>query len=347
MNTFCKSSRYAEQVKSVLNTPIDWSYFKGKTFLISGATGMIGSFMIDVLAKCEGVKIIATSRNEEKAKERFKAYWGSPCFSFIEQDVNKPIKLECPINFIISAASNTHPIQYSKDPVGTIMTNITGTKNMLDLSVKQSDCRFMFLSSVEVYGENRGDINEFTESYCGYIDSNSLRAGYPESKRAGEALCQAYAHAYNIDVVIPRLSRVYGATMAKTDSKAIAQFISKSIYKEDIILKSAGDQLYSYTYVPDAVAGLLYILLHGVRGEAYNIASNGSHDISLKDLAHLLAQISGTKVIFEVPDESEKQGYSTATKALLNSNKLRALAWKPIYEIEEGLKHTINILREE
>jgi len=332
-------------MKCLLNLPIDWERLKGKTFLISGASGMISSCLIDVMAQYGGVKIIAVSRNEEKAKERFRSYWNSSWFQFIKHDVVEPIKIESDVNYVIHAASNTHPAQYAGDPIGTIMTNIMGTKNMLDLSAGQDDCRFMFLSSVEVYGENRGDVDAFTEDYCGYIDSNTLRAGYPESKRTGESLCQAYASASGVDIVIPRLSRVYGATMAKTDSKAIAQFILKSARSEDIILKSEGNQLYSYTYVADAVSAMLYILLYGNRGEAYNIASNGSHDITLKDLAHLLAVVSGTKVVHEVPDEREKQGYSVATKALLNSNKLRNLGWIPVYELEEGLKHTIEALR--
>ena len=142
------------------------------------------------------------------------------------------------IDYVIHAASNTHPVAYASDPIGTITANVFGTQYLLDYA-KEADCkRFVFLSSVEIYGENRGDTDKFTEDYLGYIDCNTMRAGYPESKRTGEALCQAYRKQMEMDVVIPRLSRVYGPTMLMSDTKALSQFILKSVKQEDIVLKS-------------------------------------------------------------------------------------------------------------
>ena len=155
---------------------------------------------------------------------------------------------------------------YASDPVGTVATNIIGTNNLLKFAAETGCERFVFLSSVEIYGENRGDTEYFTEDYLGYIDCNTLRAGYPESKRCGEALCQAYIRKENMDIVIPRLARSYGPTMLRSDTKAISQFIGNGVRKENIVLKSAGTQLYSYTYVSDAVSGVLYCLLRGECG---------------------------------------------------------------------------------
>ena len=215
---------------------------------------------------------------------------------------------------------------------------------MLDFCVKYSVKRFAFASSNEIYGENRGDVEKFSEEYCGYIDCNTMRAGYPEAKRCGEALCQAYIKQKKLDIVIPRLTRSYGPTMLMNDSKAISQFIRKAISGEDIVLKSSGNQYYSFTYVADAVAGLLTVLLKGTCGEAYNIADEQS-DIKLKDLAELIAKKSNSKVIFEIPDALEKDGYSKATKARLDSRKLNKLGWKALYSIDEGIENTINILK--
>ena len=171
-----------------------------------------------------------------------------------------------------------------------------------------------------------------------------MRAGYPESKRCGEALCQAYKAQRGLDIVIPRLTRSYGPTMLMSDTKAISQFIKKGIASEDIVLKSAGTQYYSYTYVADAVAGLLTVLLKGESGEAYNIAEEHS-DIMLKDLAAIIAGINGKEVVFEVPDAVEAAGYSTATKARLDGHKLQALGWMPKYDIKSGMERTIEILK--
>jgi nucleoside-diphosphate-sugar epimerase len=236
-------------------------------------------------------------------------------------------------------------MQYSTDPIGTITTNIIGLGNMLDFACAHGAARFAFASSNEIYGENRGDTELFDEEYCGYINCNTMRAGYPESKRCGEALCQAYKAQKGLDVVIPRLTRSYGPTMLMSDTKAISQFIRKGIAEEDIVLKSAGTQYYSYTYVADAVSGLLTILLVGKNGEAYNIADKSS-DIMLKDLAAIIAESVGKKVVFELPDAVEAAGYSTATKARLDGSKLKELGWKPRYDMEQGLSRTIKILKE-
>lgn len=172
-----------------------------------------------------------------------------------------------------------------------------------------------------------------------------MRAGYPESKRCGEALCQAYIRQKGLDVVIPRLTRSYGPTLLKSDTKALSQFLHKGITGEDIVLKSAGTQYYSYTYVADAVSGLLTVLLKGECGQAYNIADDAS-DIMLKDLAAIIAGYAGKKVVFEIPDVVESAGYSKATKARLESAKLQKLGWYAKFDIKNGIERTIEMLKE-
>lgn len=344
---------YQEQICMEAKAPLEWDRLSHKTILITGATGMIGTFLIDVLMKRnsiyhENIHIIAIGRDEMKARRRLGEHFNKIEFTFVEHDVNQSfhkLKLPQQIDYIIHGASNTHPIQYSTDPIGTIEANVWGTKNLLELASKYKNCRLVFLSSVEIYGENRGDIEYITEEYCGYINCNTLRAGYPESKRLGEALCQAYISARGIDVVIPRLCRVYGPTMLTSDSKALAQFIKKAVAEENIILKSSGMQEYSFIYVADAASAILTIMFKGRNKEAYNVADNRSNS-SLKDIAKNLADISKKEVRYEIPDDVEKNGYSTATKALLDSKKLKALGWKSTYDIKKGLQQTYDILKE-
>lgn len=322
---------------------------QNKSILISGASGLIASCFIDVLMRKNqdglNCKVYALGRNVEKAKNRFSPYWESNLFDFISHDINTPLEMDTDtVDYVIHMASDTHPVAYATDPIGTVTTNIIGTYNMLDFTVEHKAVRFAFTSSNEIYGENRGDAEFFDEHYCGYIDSNTMRAGYPESKRCGEALCQAYKKQKNLDIVIPRFTRSYGPSMLMTDTKAISQFIRKGIAGEDIVLKSAGTQYYSYTYVADAVAGLLTVLLKGENGEAYNIADEPG-DIMLKDLAAAIAEVSGTKVVFELPDDVEKAGYSTATKARLDGSKLKQLGWTMEYDVKSGIGRTIEILK--
>lgn len=331
---------------------LDWKKLEGKDILISGASGMLGSLLIDALMlRNEGVsaarrnRVFATSRSASAAEKRFFRWMGREDFRFFPHNITEALDgfAEKP-GLLIHAASTTHPAQYADEPINTILANILGTKNMLDLAVRSPDSRFLLMSSVEVYGENRGDADRFDETYCGYIDCNTLRAGYPEAKRTSEALCQAYIREKGVDAVIIRLPRCYGSTMRMSDTKAIAQFIKKGLVGEDIVLKSEGNQFYSYALAADAVLGMLYVLADGTCGEAYNLADSGS-DITLRELAALVADISGRKVVFDVPSESERAGYSTATRAVMCGEKLKALGWRPQYDIETGIKLTMEMLR--
>ncbi|MGN0435064.1 MAG: NAD-dependent epimerase/dehydratase family protein [Wujia sp.] len=348
------SALYMEDVRCIAKASVDWDKLKDKSIAISGGTGMIGSFLVDVLMYRnkkynQNTHIYVIGRSEEKAAKRFSEYANEELYHFAACDINREqdMRRALPgrIDYVLHGASNTHPKAYATDPIGTISANVIGARNLLDWAADARCIRFAYLSSVEIYGENKGDIDKFHEEYLGYIDCNTMRAGYPESKRVGEALCQAYICQKNMDIVIPRLSRVYGPTMLATDTKALSQFIQKGVKGEDIVLKSEGTQEYSYSYVADAVYGLLFVLLNGEKGQAYNIASKES-DIMLKDLATLIAKISGTKVVFELPDEIEKAGYSKATKATLDVSKINRAGFDSIFGIEEGIAHTMEILKE-
>ncbi len=346
-----KMTRYDQELSFWAEQSELWNKLNGRTVMISGATGMIGKCLVDLLMlrnhktnMGERIRIVAMSRNEASARECFQACWNSEWFRYISCDVNQPIP-ECgEVDYIIHAASNTHPKQYSQDSIGTIATNIFGTKNLLDYGIAHGIRQFCFVSSVEIYGENRGDTEKFDEGYLGYLDCNTLRAGYPESKRLGEALCNAYRETYGMDFVIPRLSRVYGPTLLLSDTKAISQFIKKAARGEDIVLKSKGTQKYSYVFVTDAVAGILWTMCFGKVGEAYNVA-NETSDITLRELAKEMAGLSGTKVIFELPQESEKKGYSAATKAMLDVVKLKKIGWEARVSIKEGILCTVEAVR--
>lgn len=350
---------YLEDLEYCASLDVDWSAFGGKTIVVSGATGMIGTFLIDTLMhRCSSIegfecKVIALGRNRERAKERF-PYFNDSRFEFVETDVSIPgraVSAEADLCFHL--ASTTHPVAYATDPLGTIDSNIYGLSN-LSSAVSGAEPRrdgsrrmpnFVFASSVEIYGESRGDVEAFSEDYCGYINCNTLRAGYPESKRTCEALCQAYLSLGLLGPVIPRLPRTYGPTMLQSDTKALSQFIKNAVDGHDIVLKSEGNQFYSFLYVADVVAGMLWCLTKGKTGEAYNIADAES-DITLRDLAELVAGLGGASVVFDLPDEAERAGYSSATVAIMDASKLNGLGWHPQYPIASGLDRTIKMLKD-
>lgn len=313
-----------------------------KTVLITGATGLIGMHLIDALMKLGKVQVIAIGRNKEKAAARLGEYYNNACFTFIEQDVRSPFPAGLSADYIIPLASNTHPKAYSKYPVETLLINTLGCQHALDLA-RRCGATVLYPSTVEIYGNACG-ADCFTEDYTGQLNLSNARACYPESKRVSEALCLSYAAEYGVDVKIVRLSRVFGPTMLKSDTKASSQFILKALAGEDIVLKSEGTQFFSYTYTTDAVAAMLHIMLAGASGVAYNVA-NPACDVHLRDFAALCADTAGTKVVFDLPEESERCGYSIATRAILAPNRILDLGWTPRYDMREAIRRTIEILK--
>lgn len=335
---------YREDLERILSADHPWERLRGRKVLVTGATGMVGSMIVDTLASVmddHGFELIAMSRNGSELQRLFAVHLVHSGFSMVAHDVNGPLDLSC--DTVFHCASNTHPRLYSGDPIGTIATNVIGLNNLLEMVSSSGDGRFVFLSSVEIYGQNRGDVDAFDESYCGYIDCNTVRAGYNESKRVGEALCQAYGSQKGLDFVIPRLSRLYGPSMRLDDSKAMSQFLINAAKGENIVLKSKGDQFFSYCYVSDAVSSIFHLFFNGETGNAYNVSGLDS-DSTLADIAYELASISGTEVIFDVPDERERRGYSTATRAVLDISKVMATGWRPEMSLKDGLRRTVSSL---
>ena len=337
---------YQHDLESVLSLQgIDT--LQGKRFLITGATGLIGVCMIDALMSYNrqgaGIEVYALGRSRQTASPRLGMYYNHPLFHFIEQDARCPLPSDVNADYIVPLASNTHPLAYSQYPVETIEINVKGAEHALQKAL-QCGATVLYPSSVEVYGNARDD-DDFTEDYTGMLNLTNARSCYPESKRLSEALCQSYIAERGACVKIVRLSRVFGPTMLMSDSKASSQFIAKALQGEDIVLKSQGEQLFSYTYVTDAVSAILYVLIHGETGKAYNIASQ-TCNVRLKDLARLCADWAGRQVVFQLPSDIEQRGFSVAMRAVLDNSRLTALGWRPQLTMKEAVYHTLNILRD-
>lgn len=318
---------------------IPFEKLNGKNILVTGACGLIGSAVVDfIIANQVNCEIYAMARNKEKAEKRFSEYLSHARFHVLEGDVNKPIMDNITFHYIVNAASNANPNAYALDPVGTIWTNINGTRNLLEYGRKHGLERFLYVSSGEVYGN--GDVENWKESDSGYIDCMTMRSCYPTSKRAAETLCVAFAHQYGIETVVARPCHTYGPHFTDSDTRAYAQFVRKARNHENIVLKSKGEQYRSWLYVKDCVSAILAVLLKGNNCEAYNVADEKSC-ITIKDLAESIAEIGGVKVVFDLPDDIEKQGFSVIRKAVFDTTKLRQLGWSPVYNLREALVETI------
>lgn len=335
---------YQEDLIKILEIP-GIENLKNTSFLITGATGLIGTCLIDALMcfnyRGGNIQVNAVGRDWEKAKCRLGEYEKDSHFRFYEQDVRQPLPTGLKVDFIIPLASNTHPLSYSQYPIETIEINVKGVEHALK---KACECgaTVLYPSSVEIYGNARGE-DIFTEDYTGLLNLKNSRACYPESKRLSEALCYSYIAERGVKVKIARLSRVFGPTMLLSDTKASSQFILKALAGEDIVLKSSGEQYFSYTYVADVVKAMLYILLHGELGGIYNI-SNKECNVKLKDFAGSCARWAGNEVVFDLPSEVEQKGYSVAMHAILDNDRLQSIGFQPLFPFDEAIRRTLVIL---
>ena len=335
-----ENALYQQDLRNIVSMP-GIETLHGKTILITGATGMVGTHLIDALMLLGDVKVYAVGRDKNRAMDRLGSYYDSPLFTFVEQDVCNKFPSDIKPDIIIPLASNTHPLAYSQYPVETMLINIKGAEHALNLAV-ETGATVLYPSTVEVYGNAIGE-DTFSEDYTGKLNLSTSRSCYTESKRSAEAMCQSFIAEIGAKVKIVRLSRLFGPTMLMTDSKASSQFIKKALAHEDIILKSEGNQLFSYTYITDAVRAMLHVLIYGEVGTAYNISCE-SCDVRLKEFAGLCAQYNGKDVIFELPSETERKGFSVAQKAVLDNSRLRSIGWTPLYNMKEALWRTLDII---
>ena len=371
---FSLHSYYQQDIQCMNLMPLPWERLRGKRILLAGATGLIGTFLVDTLFSINrirqlGMTVYAVGRDEDTARQRFDDIWEDPHFSFYPWDVTQPATFPEPVDLVIHAACDTQPTRILEHPVETMMSNIYGTENLLEVAHDCGAKRFLFLSSGSIYGEPWRADDCVNESYYGSLSCNTVRAAYAESKRAGETLCKAWRSQYGLDVVIARLAHVYGPTMRQDDTKPLSQMILDCAKQQNIVLHEDGDRHVSCCYVADAVMGILYVLLTGKNGSAYNIAGSSGKLRTLKDIAEFLADYAGTKAIydlpdreaqigqflekvanrqvaFDVPEKKERLDSVLYTNAKLDTHKLQGLGWQRRTELATGLKRTVSTLQE-
>ena len=267
------SDTYQRELNKLCMENLPYEKFQNKSILITGATGLIGSYLTDFFLylnreKQIGLKVFILCRNVEKAERQFSIYREEKNFTILSGDLTQSIEFQEEFDYVIHGAGNNHPVAFHTEPVETMKAALLGTMNLLDQCVQQKQrkrtevSQFLFLSTGEVYGE----VDEIGPSGCreeetGKIDPMNPRSCYPEAKRAAETLCVSYGQEYGLDTRIARLSYIYGGNFQKESSKADVQFLKKALAGEDIVMKSSGLQFRSYCYLQDAVKGILYNFL--------------------------------------------------------------------------------------
>lgn len=312
---------------------IPWEQLSNKTILITGATGLIGSTLVNGLLYANRKKhlnltVLALVRDEFRAKEKFSAQIDNATdLQFVLGTVENLPEIECKIDYIIHGASQTASKAFVEQPVETIVTAISGTHNLLELAKKKSVQGFVYLSSMEVYGHpERG--HKVTERDIGCMTPLDVRNSYPISKQQCESLCCAYASEYKLPVMIARLTQTFGPGVHYNDNRVFAYFGRCVKEKQDIVLKTKGETERSYLYTADAATAILTVLLKGESSAAYNMANEATY-CSIAEMAQMIAKKNGIGVRFEIQSETEN-GYPATIYMDLDTSKLKALGWLPV-----------------
>ena len=325
---------------------IGWAALEGKTVLVTGATGLIGRTLICALLHYNrrfraGIKVAALVRDLDKAKAAFgKEPAGQEDLFFVQGTIEELPPIPFPVHYIVHGASPTASAYFARHPVETAMTNVVGTRNMLELAKEKGVSGFVYLSSMEVYGSPQTDAPIY-EEYPTAVDPMSARSSYPQAKLMCENLCAGYCGEFGVPAKVVRLAQTMGPGVLIDDSRVFAQFGRAVMRGEDIILQTSGSSKRTYLYSVDAASAILTVLTRGESGQAYN-AANPETYCSILEMAHSVSNLADPPVQVRVClDEKAASVYSPVHCYNLRSDKLWALGWRPTASLLEMYKRMI------
>lgn len=330
----------------------EWS---NKRILVTGATGLIGSHLVERLID-EGAEVIAAGRNQEKLNRTFDNIEDRSKLILKQFDVTNEVPADVGIlDYVFHAASPISGKEIVERPLETIKANIDGVMNILDYLLRQKlnqsiQGRMVVFSSATVYGSQRDFEMVVGEDETNWADAlHTSNTPYSESKRMIEVLSRAYLKEKEVDSVIARIAYVYGYTYNRPNT-AFYEFINAGINGKDIVLKKSGLARRDNIYVNDVINGLLTIALHGKAGESYNISSNGEKNNfrAIDELAEIIARVankiegnSKTRSIVEFYQDERKPGMK------MDNTKLKLLGWDVRTDIETGIINTYKKFKKE
>lgn len=336
-----------EDIRRIIAEPVNWEKLRGKNILITGASGMLGRYIAYVLLDLNreqdmNLSVCGLIRNPDKLPDELRK-----AMTLIHQSVTDSIPEDNRFDYVIHAASPASPRIMREDPTGTIAANVLGTWNTLQAAHRSGADGYLFVSSREIYGQPEPGCEVFHEDNYGFIDPLDPRSCYPEGKRAAETMCACFHKQFGLNTKAARLAHTYGPGMSVDDGRVQADFFRDLIHNRNIVLKSEGTAVRTYTYVSDAAAALFYILLNGAEDEiAYNICTE-SAVVSIRQLAETMVSVFPDRNLsleFNIPRKEEFDGTARFTKGTLSSGKLRKLGWEPKISLEEGIRRTVAFL---
>ena len=319
----------------------------GSRVLISGATGLIGKYLVRYLAEYCGCTVLAVVRDVNRAQDLWRDLGNR--VEYICSDITALEADDRAVDYMIHGAGVTSGRCFTAEPVETIRISVEGTWRMLEFARKNPVKSFLFLSTMEVYGSPSTD-DKIGELHGTNLDTMAVRSSYPESKRLCESMCTAYFSEYEVPARVLRLTQTFGPGVTYDDPRVFAEFARCVAEGRDIVLHTGGETKRNYLYLADACTAILTVLTKGKDGEAYNGANEDTW-CSIKDMAEAVAlecAASPVRVRVEPEEEAEgKFGYAPVLRMNLDTTKLRKLGWQPGVGLVDMYKRMIRAMTDD
>ena len=311
---------------------INLAHLRNKTIVVTGATGLIGRALVscfEYLSKVHelNINIIKVSKSCNQ----------NECSGYVSWD-EFPDKFD----FLIHAGAPTASSYFANNPVETFSEILHKTEICLTKQLKNSNCKSVFLSTIEVYGE--GDGNILRECELKSINIDNPRSSYPLGKRCSEFLIKAYTKQYGVHSSIARLTQTFGTGVQWHDQRVFAYFGRCLLEQKDIVLATEGLLKRPYLDILDAITGIVYILLYGKDGESYNL-SNPMNYVSIKELAQKFIDKSKKIHCRSERDPDMAKKFAPQSGINLSVDKIQGLGWTPERTLDRTIDDLLNSLK--
>jgi UDP-glucuronate decarboxylase len=307
-----------------------------KRYLISGGAGFLGTNLSLRLLR-EGNFIYAIDNLHTGTRRNLVELKKHKNFKFKKHDTRKPFYENIKFDYVLNLACPASPPRYYEDPILTLETNSIGTKNMLEIALRDR-ARFFHTSTSEVYGDPL--VHPQKENYFGNVESYSKRSCYDEGKRYAEALIWQYRNLFGVNTAIIRIFNTYGPWMDHDDGRVVTNFIKQALFDTDITVQGTGKHTRSFCYVDDQVEGMMR-MIHSREEGPINIGN--PDEFTVIELAKKVIELTGSKSKIIHVEEAISDPKKRKPNIALAKKKL---GWSPKVKLDEGLKRTLEWTKE-